>query len=153
MAMDIETDLIRAMGGVRARAWNGSGFGSNDPGRERDTTKNKPTNFDALYPADIDLPLEFEVAFEGPVSVALAAIRARVPWSLRAQRRTSNGPPHADLADTIVRLEPGVRTARQSIEVIVKQLPAGWQATKLLGYVILYKKARDYPDAEIIARS
>ena len=151
-AMDIETDLIRAMGGVRALAWNGSGFGSNDPGRERDTTKNKPANFDALYPADIDLPLDFEVALEGSVAAALAAIRARVPWNLRAQRQ-SNGPPHPDLTGTIIRMEPGIRTARQTIEGIVRQLPAGWQATKLLGYVILYKEARDYPDAEIIARS
>jgi|TARA_R100000935_G_scaffold48887_3_gene73791 hypothetical protein len=41
---------------------------------------------------------------------------------------------------------------RTAIRDLVSQLPPGWQATKLLGYVILYKEtARLYPDAEVIA--
>ncbi|MDI1344832.1 MAG: GIY-YIG nuclease family protein [Pseudolabrys sp.] len=152
-AMDIESDLIKAYGGVRALAWNGSGFGSNDPGRERDTTRNKAGNFDALYPADIDLPLVFDGADKLTASEALSAIRAKVPWSLRAQRRSQNGPPHAARTDTLVKLPPGIRPARPAIAEVVGQLPTGWQATKLLGYVILYKERREYPDAEIIALS
>lgn len=37
--MDIEGDLIEHFGGVQNINWNGSGFGSNDPGKERDTTR------------------------------------------------------------------------------------------------------------------
>src|SRR4051812_27375677 len=44
-AMDLETQLIRHYGGA---SWNSSGFGSNDPGRNRDHTKLKHDGFDAL---------------------------------------------------------------------------------------------------------
>ena len=133
--------------------WNGSGFGSNDPGRERDTTKNKPTNFDALYPADIDFDLNLVFPDGGSAAQALALVRHAVPWSLRAERRAKSGAVHDELTSTIVALSSGRQTARAAIKEIVAQLPPGWQATKLLGYVILYRESREYPDAEIIARS
>src|SRR5262245_61399412 len=33
--VDLETQLIKHYGGIKAVTWNGSGFGSNDPGRKR----------------------------------------------------------------------------------------------------------------------
>lgn len=60
-AMDLESDLIRHYGGVKALDWNGSGFGSNDPGRERDTTKIDSKNYDATFPIDIDRETAFAI--------------------------------------------------------------------------------------------
>src|SRR5205823_1069268 len=48
--MDLETQLIRHYGGERKVRWNGSGFGSNDPGRQRDTTSFRAEHFDMIFP-------------------------------------------------------------------------------------------------------
>ena len=53
-AMDLESQLIKHYNAVATVPWNNSGFGSNDPGRERDTTNLKPDGFDAQFPVDID---------------------------------------------------------------------------------------------------
>jgi hypothetical protein len=55
-AIDLETQLIRHYSRPKV-AWNNSGFGSNDPGRNRDDTALNSQSFDALYPIDIDCPL------------------------------------------------------------------------------------------------
>lgn len=154
-AVDIEGDLIRHYGGGKALPWNNSGFGSNDPGRERDTTKNKPANFDYQHPADIDRVVEFELPQRCTAADALKVIRRKVPYTVRAQKPKRNSPVlHPDLEGQLVDCQVTPMSLRTAISELVKQLPEGWQATKLLGYVILYKEARDtYPDAEIIARS
>ena len=144
-AMDVESDLIRHYGGVTGLAWNGSGFGSNDPGRNRDSTKNKPTNFDALFPIDIDRP--FDTALPAaPARVFLQALNTRLPYTLRSER-------HADLNLAAIPSLAAPFTTRGAIAHVVAHLPPGWQATKLLGYVILYHETRAYPDSEVIARS
>lgn len=152
-AVDIEGDLIRHYGGLAGLAWNGSGFGSNDPGRERDTTRNKPTNFDYLFPIDIDLPVEFGASAMATAAEVLNTVRAKLPYTLRIQRPGGGRRLHADLEQTVVDSSPLPTTTREMINGVVSQLPLGWQATKLLGYVILYKETREYPDAEIVARS
>ena len=55
-AIDLETQLIRHYSKPKV-AWNNSGFGSNDPGRNRDDTALNSQSFDALYPIDIDCQL------------------------------------------------------------------------------------------------
>lgn len=144
-AMDVESDLIRHYGGVTGLAWNGSGFGSNDPGRNRDMTKNKPTNFDFMYPADIDRQVEIDL----PAAAArlfLQILNNRLPYTLRSER-------HTDLNVTAIPSLAAPFTTRKAVAHVVARLPPGWQATKLLGYVILYRETRTYPDAEVIARS
>jgi hypothetical protein len=55
-AMDLEAALIQHYREQHQNpAWNGSGFGSNDPGRERDTTALREDGFDANYPINIDI--------------------------------------------------------------------------------------------------
>lgn len=53
-AIDLESQLLKHYGLKAKVAWNNSGFGSNDPGRERDTTRLKPGGFDESYPVDLD---------------------------------------------------------------------------------------------------
>ena len=154
-AMDLEADLIRYYGKTKATSWNGSGFGSNDPGRERDTTSVNPTNYDALHPIDIDRLSGFAIAEGESAASALARLKEALPYTLRYQGRGGKSrKPHADLET--VKLEPliGPVSARSALRHVVSALPAGWQATALPGYLILYKEApREYPRAEVIAVS
>lgn len=152
-AVDLETDLIRHYGKENGLAWNGSGFGSNDPGRERDTTKNKPENYDFQYPIDIDRKLEFELPKKGTAADCFRILRAALPYTLRIQRVGSSRKFHPDIESSIVTSPKSPFTARRAIAHLTSGLPSGWQATKLLGYVILYKENEEYPQSEVIARS
>lgn len=153
-AVDIEGDLIRHYGHGTGLAWNGSGFGSNDPGRQRDTTRNKPENFDYQFPIDIDRPVNFELPSMCTAAEALSAINSKVPYTVRVERERGGARRlHPDLEGRVIDCQVAPMSFRAAMLDIVRQLPPGWQATKLLGYVILYKEDRSYPDAEIIARS
>lgn len=146
-AVDLESDLIRHYGGVRAIDWNGSGFGSNDPGRQRDTTKVDPKNYDAQYPIDVDRELAFAIDVGETVSSALARLKDALPYTFRYQRA------HEDFDGTTLTGLNGPLTPRSAIRHIVEPLPRGWQATALPGYIILYREDREYPQAEVIAVS
>jgi hypothetical protein len=151
-AVDLESQLLSH---YRDAPWNGSGFGSNDPGRERDTTKFKKGHFDSLFPIDIDLPLR-DLSFT-PGTTAAACfdrLRAVVPYTFRSQSKGGNSrKPHPDL-ETLVEVPPeAVMTTRSVIRAIVPRLPPGWQATLLPSHVILYKEHETYPSGEVLARS
>lgn len=83
-AIDLEGDMIRHYGGVQSLAWNGSGFGSNDPGRKRDRTEVKSTNFDARYTIDIDRPLDMNINDGDEVARVLARLKTLLHYTLRA---------------------------------------------------------------------
>ena len=147
--MDLETELIKE----HKPAWNGRGFGSNDPGRERDTTKIKPENFDARFPLDIHR--EVSVAFEpGEFSAeeAIKQIQARVPWKLRRQNR-GGLKPHSDLEDARVTILGGLTSPWSVFEKVVQALPAGWQGVALKSHAILYKDTKIYPEPLAAVRS
>jgi hypothetical protein len=160
-AMDLETQLIRHYGTAAPVPWNNSGFGSNDPGRERDTTNLKPDGFDAQFPVDIDVDIDWEIKSrisELPASptaaAAFNALKNALPYTFRfesAGRRSRN--PHPDLASTPVTLPPPPYTTRAFIEALMRQLPPGWQATALPSRIILYKENRHYAHGTVIASS
>ncbi|POG16951.1 GIY-YIG nuclease family protein [Pseudomonas putida] len=150
-AVDLESDLIRHYGGVKSIDWNGSGFGSNDPGRERDTTKVDPKNFDAKFPIDIDRVLAFAIDQDETAASALARLKEALPYTFRYQGKGGGSrKPHPDMEATVLPAKGGPMTPREAIKTIVEHMPAGWQATALPGYIILYKEDRDYPQAEVI---
>lgn len=150
-AMDIESQLIRHYG-KEGSSWNGSGFGANDPGRERDTTRAKDNHFDLQYPLDLDKALGLRL--ETPVSVAtvLWRIKDSVPYTFRFET-TGRRSAHQELADTTLLEMPEPLTMRTVLREITRSLPPGWQATALPGRVILYKENRDYTQGEVIAES
>ncbi len=152
-AMDLETQLIKRYSAVARADWNGSGFGSNDPGRERDTQQ--PSRFDQEYPIDIDRILETD--FSGAQSAAEVAgmLKSELPFTFRYQMQRSRArTPHPDLTDTVVTISDGPKSAREVIAELVNQLPQGWQATALSAVLILYKEVADtYPQATVLARS
>lgn len=152
-AIDLETQLIRHYAGKDGTAWNGSGFGSNDPGRKRDHSA--PGRFDSAFPINIDLPIQLDLTHPRPASEVVALIKAALPYTFRYQCAGGRSRrPHPDLAETIVSL-PGITwTVRQVLEALTQRLPPGWQSTALAPVVILYKEISDeYPAATIIARS
>lgn len=154
-AMDLEGDLIRHYGGVGELAWNGSGFGSNDPGRKRDTTEVKSENFDAQYPIDFDLPLPVEIEEGEAAGDVVAKLKRVLPYTLRYQ--TAGGrsrKPHKDLANTNLPALAGKPSARALLRHVVAGLPSGWHATALPGYIIMYKNdKRNFPSGSRIATS
>ncbi len=154
-AMDLETQLIQHYRGRSSISWNNSGFGSNDPGRNRDKTRAKPTSFDVLYPIDLDVELSLGVSGDVSVAAALRALRDVLPYTLRVQVMAgSTRMPHPDLDEAILSLSPEQTTTRRLIAAAIDVLPTGWQATALAGRVILYKEHEDnYPEGRIIARN
>jgi hypothetical protein len=152
-AMDLETQLIRHYSNQSKLPWNHSGFGSNDPGRERDTTKLNPEGFDALFPIDIDRPIALSIATPVSVSQALETLRQNVPYKIRAQSEPlSSRKPHPDFEALIDSL-PDALTARGLFEAVARSLPKGWQVTLLPGRVILYQENRPYSSGTVVARS
>jgi len=150
-AVDLETQLIKHYGGEKKVSWNKSGFGSNDPGRERDTTKLKVGGFDDKFPVDLDreiYPLSEDI--RGTAAEALQMLRREVPYIIRSESK--NRRPHPELSASID-LRAGVTTARQVLQAIINSLPPGWQATLLPGRVILYRENREYSAGAVIARS
>jgi hypothetical protein len=152
-AMDLETALIRHYrDNGSPSVWNGSGFGNNDPGRQRDLTTLRADGFDANYPINIDLPIDIsDLVSPRPALDLLARVSGRLPYTLR----------HAKTAAALELLRAAIlapqaptTTMRELMTQVVDALPPGWQATKLSGRVILYEERQDrYPGGEIIARS
>ncbi len=154
-AVDLETQLIHHYGGLSRVRWNGSGFGSNDPGRERDTTTYKAHHFDVLFPIDIERPLDLNLPLDGTAARMFATLKENLPYVFRIQNaRRGFRQAHADLEAATLSIVAGKPlTARRVIEEAVGQLPPGWQATRLPSHLILYKEKRSYPQGEVIARS
>lgn len=157
-AMDLETQLIKH---YRERAptcstWNGSGFGSNDPGRERETTNKRPEGFDSLHPIDIDHAAVLLEPGAMTVARALVALKAALPYTLRYEtKRSANGRalanrPHADFAATSVTIAAGPQTVRDLMRCIREALGPEWQATVFVSHVILYEERRPYQYGEVI---
>lgn len=150
-AMDIETKVINHYGSE----WNGSGFGSNDPGRNRELTDKPEQGFDARFPIDIDIPLEILQPGRMSVHEALIMLKEELPYTLRYEvklppRRTKVGRhdyrlnPHPDMLASQITIPAGPMTVRDSMRLIVAALPSGWQATYFVSHIILYKESQHY---------
>jgi hypothetical protein len=151
-AVDLETQLIKHYTNGVGTKWNGSGFGANDPGRNRDHSK--PGVFDQEFPIDIDQELVKDFSGGQAASFVATKLKSILPYTLRFQTKPGSRAPHLDLVNTEVIMPGGPMTARRVIEELVRQLPPGWQATALPALLILYKEHVDgYPQATILARS
>lgn len=152
-AMDLESALIKHFGGVGAVAWNNSGFGSNDPGRKRDTSAYKDDHFDTQYPIELD---EEFVPFElGDYRVAdiMQRLKDDLPYTLRFQRPGRNSF-HADFSGTVIKIDRLGLTTREVLSLCGNNLPAGWHITALPSHIICYKGDRNvYEYGQEIART
>jgi len=155
-AIDLESQLIKHYGGVSRVAWNGSGFGANDPGRERDTTRYKEKHFDTQFPIDVDRAIDLQLPAQASAAEILRCVKQGVPYLVRFQTVSqASRVGHADLENTVVRTDgiPNV-TAAEIIANVVRQLPTGWHATMLPSHIIIYKDDnRSFPSGRLLARS
>ncbi len=145
-AVDLESQLIGHYRGRSSVSWNNSGFGSNDPGRNRDKTAALPNTFDVRYPVDLNRPISLAKSGEVTVKVALDTLRSDLPYTLRF--RTSQ-----ELKDTSLTLPERRVTAREVLKQALGALNPGWQATALEGRIIIYKETDDHYPGYVIARS
>lgn len=153
-AIDLETQLIKHYGQTAPLAWNNSGFGSNDPGRNRDTTALKDNHFDLLYPIDLDEAVDIDFPANAPASSVLSALRAQLPYTFRFEGDGSSRRPHPELVSAIVPVLPPIpRTTRQILKAVLSSLPAGWQATSLAGRIVMYRENQNYVAGSLIGRS
>lgn len=152
-AMDLETALIKHFGGVKEVAWNNSGFGSNDPGRKRDTSDYKNDHFDMLYPIELDESfVEFNLG-EYTVSDVMKRLKEELPYTIRFQRpgRSSF---HKDYEQSRITIHRPSMTTREILHACGQALPHGWHITALPSHIISYKNDRNtYDHGEAILKS
>ena len=149
-AMDLETQLIDHYKSTLGKLeWQNSGFGSNDPGRKRDS--GKPGVFDSTFPIDIDLPFDAQLE-PGTFSVsdALNSLKRIVPYVVRFERVKKGQAPHTDLSAASITIHKGIDTPRKLLEEVKIALSADWQITALPGYVIIYKESNKYTSGQVL---
>ncbi|HBD92004.1 MAG: hypothetical protein A2092_10180 [Rhodobacteraceae bacterium GWE1_64_9] len=154
-AMDLEYALIQHHGGVSQVAWNNSGFGSNDPGKERDTTNYKADHWDTQYPIDLDhVFVQFDPG-NYTVAQVMGRLKAELPFLLRYQRpHQSRKSFHVDYEQTKITVTHRGTTTREMLQLCMDALPQGWHVTALPSHIISYKDDhRRFPSGKEIARS
>lgn len=155
-AIDLETQLTQHYRKTEDLSWVGSGFGSNDPGRERDTTNYNADHFDTRFPIDIHRQLNFDLPPEASVANILRILKRNLPYLIRFQSADqTTRRAHSDLETTRIKLLPAFsRTAYNVIMHMIPLLPPGWHATLLPSHVIIYKNdIRKFPSGTLLVRS
>ncbi len=159
---DVEAILINEMRKIDPAAlpWNDSGFGSNDPGHNRETQKS--AQFDKQRPVDIDRPLDLVAAGTHALLPLLIAMKDHLPYTFRYEtdlvgKKSANyrtGHIHQREAVPIEILKNEIVTVRALMLKFLAALPMGWRVTVFPDRVILYNEATSYPEAlEVIERS
>lgn len=150
--MAAEAELFLRPANSDSFKWQKSGFGSNDPGRERETQDVKPEHFDSRHPIDIEVRLP-EMMFPRGTSIAeaLKRLKKKLPYVLRFEKQ--NRKPHRDLLESSLPREIEVTNAKGALIAITEAMPAGWQTTVMSGHIIVYKERREYADQKVVFRS
>ncbi|HEU0238939.1 MAG TPA: Eco29kI family restriction endonuclease [Micromonosporaceae bacterium] len=136
-------DRYRAAGQA---PWNNKGFGSNDPGQNRDETQFENDHFDSLHPARLDWVCNDIAAGTYSVSDLLERVKHTLPYTFRYQTARF----HADLTVEISTDSPTSDQLFQAIGNTVAAYDDRWQITALPGYVIMYPRHGPYPSARKI---
>lgn len=140
---DLETILISHYGAP----WNNSGFGGNDPGKERDTQK--PAIYDLNHPIDIDVPLDFIQQGTVGARELLLLLSARLPYTFRYEKKE-----YLEEIEFSIEITSSAPTMREMLALVLEGLPSEtWQATILYGRIILYRENREYPFYQEVIRS
>lgn len=150
---DVEAILIKELRrqDPTALAWNFSGFGSNDPGHNREAQE--PADFDKVRPVDIDRPLEF-IPSGSTISALplLATLKSNLPYLLRYETDLdAKGRPMRHTVGHIeqrnapaITLPAGPITLRGALKLVLAVLPREWRATVFPDRVILYRENVPY---------
>lgn len=146
-AMDLEELLIKYYKESQTPpVWNLSGFGSNDPGRNRDHTVLKDGHFDKSYPIDLELIVDLNVE-NGTATAAdvLSQLKSQLDYNIRFEGATNKSKkPHVDLVNAVVKLPQHSGTVHYFLSKVKEALGDEWQITALPGYVIVYREDVNY---------
>lgn len=138
-----ETLLIKQYREDGSAAWNFNGFGSNDPGQNRDQTVFERNHFDVQYPARLDWPC-VSITAGGYAGADLAGrLKAELPYVFRYQSSPA-------LANVSVRVPADGMVADTLLQLLADAIRAAddaWRVVALPGYVIMYPKVGVYPSA------
>lgn len=155
-ALAPETAVIAHYRAIEQASWNFSGFGSHDPGRNREETNKEPQGFDSMYPIRDDWACEFICAGEWNVRELLLELKRGLPFLLRFEVRGSNfRAGHPRYNEVTVHIPRSGMPAREILARIAGAIPsrAGQnpaQATIFPSHMILYFEGREYRHGEII---
>lgn len=122
--------------------WNNRGFGPNDPGSERDTTRNSENHWDLEFPIDLARKVQGLVPGQQPLKVLLKAIKQGLPFNFRFAQGL--GP----LGEKVVTVTDTEMTAEEAFQFVGAHLTGKWQVSALVGWVIMYEDDHKvYPSA------
>lgn len=138
-----ERMLISEYTGRGKAPWNTSGYGNNDPGRNRDHSELDADHFDALFPANLNYSLAVGAGNWNAQSL-LARVKRDLPWVLRYRLEAEESEERSDIQ---VHIPADTMTAADLLTRIMERLPSKYQATALPGYVIVYAERDNYPSA------
>ncbi|MDX3855420.1 GIY-YIG nuclease family protein [Streptomyces sp. AK02-01A] len=130
-ALAPEQLLITHHKGMGDIPWNNNGFGNKDPGRQRDSTVLKRNHFDILFPIDLDRPIDGLRPGGMTLQELLEATKAGLPYNFRYGKS-------ADFKTRHVHVPAAGMTADEVFQLVSAEIPAKWQVTALMGYVIMY---------------
>lgn len=143
--------------------WNGQGFGSNDPGRNRDHTDLGEGHWHVRFPLDPDWPCDEITAGRYEMLELLTAVKESCPFWVRFQghrqgRGADSPQQHAEArtdfqAAAPVDVPARGMAAKDLLLLAVQALPRPdeWQLTQLPSHLLLYKE-RDasYPRMRVL---
>lgn len=147
-----EGHLIRHYGTRDYPGWNGRGFGSNDPGRNRDHTDLGDAHWHVRFPLDPTWPCAEVEAGQHAVLDLLTEVKRSCPFWVRFQGfregKGADSPQQyaearADFAAAEqVDVPAGGMTAQDLLLLAVQSLPNPdeWQLTQLPSHLLLYKE-------------
>lgn len=151
---DVEAILIGALrkADKDALRWNDSGFGSNDPGHNRE--RQEPAGFDVERPIDIDRTLGIAAGTYALLEL-LIMLKDGLPFILRYQTDQLPGKRrpehyrtgHADQRGAAPVTIDETDTLRSVLTKALAVLPPGWRVTVFPDRVILYAETEVYPYA------
>ncbi|MFJ2496031.1 Eco29kI family restriction endonuclease [Streptomyces sp. NPDC093108] len=130
-ALAPEQLLISHHKGMGNIPWNNNGFGNKDPGRQRDNTVLKQNHFDVVFPIDLDRPIEGLSPGETTLHELLETVKADLPYNFRYGKL-------AEFKTRSVYVASAEMSADEVFELVSAEIPATWQITALMGYVIMY---------------
>jgi hypothetical protein len=119
--------------------WNGAGFGPNDPGKHRDTTK--PSAFDEAHPIRVDIRLE-DIADALTLGELAEIMKRKLPYVFRYDLE--------DRAESLVDLSGVERTPYHLLRAMINCLGTGWRGAILSYGMVFYRNRKHYPHGEEI---
>ncbi|MEU3623809.1 GIY-YIG nuclease family protein [Amycolatopsis coloradensis] len=142
-AVSPEQLLITKYRAEKTARWNFMGFGSKDPGKERDTTKVDADHFDATHPINLEVKCEQIKAGPYKASNLLKYIKSDLPFLFRYEKSYI----HEKIRVDVPRDAMSADDLFGLIAPRISDVNDAWRITALPGYVIMYPKDGPYPHA------